>query len=676
MKAKTREFLAEAEDILGVMDRDIMHLSRGLSSGQTDPAVLKRLFRSIHTLKGLSSIFEYCDITRLCHAFEDKLDMLRLGRADLDERSLEAITGAQALLTNMVSAGTCECSADEVSTAIEELEESFVPKDPCECLPLDEKIFSSLTEYENYRLRDNMRAGNKVFRVCASFDAASFDSSHGALTERLEKVSEIIATLPSAAGESGCIAFEMLIATGCGSEDILARLGDFKRISVSEIERGSLKIKGARLPLARAAKKKKMRPAGAETMRRNTGTIRVDVEKIESLMGSLDELYGLKARLARITDEMVEEGPAVRHAEELSKLRARCDEVFDRMRGCVLAVKMVRVGRLFRRFEPYIERLASECGKRIGITTYGSDTEVDMTVIEELADPIMHIIRNVIDHGIETPSERLAAGKDAAGVITMSAYQKGGKVVIEIKDDGRGIDPDKVCRNAVKKGFIEESEAEGLGRREKLDLIFLPGFTTSDDISPVSGRGVGLDVVKENIALLNGLVEVETVRGKGTRFVLTIPVMQTMIGALICEDGGNSFAVPGSCVSEILMIKKEDAVRDGFITMGKDCVRAVSPSELFNHDDGEGNGGHVYGILTSVGPSKLCLLVGKVGKEYNMILRPLPFEDKISGILGLAESPEGEAALVLDIPGLMEILSIAGEEPSGEGRKEVPFGVS
>jgi len=328
VRGKTREFLAEAEDILGVVDRDIMHLSRGLSSGQTDPAVLKRLFRSIHTLKGLSSIFEYCDITRLCHAFEDKLDMLRLGRVDLDERSLEAITSAQALLTHMVNAGTRDCSADEVNAVIEELEESCVSKAPCECTPLDEKIFSSLTEYENYRLRDNMRAGKKVFRVCASFDAASFDRRHEALTENLEKVSEIIATLPSSAKESGCIAFEMLIATDRGGNEIGGRLGDFKDLTVSEIERGSLKIKGARLPLARAAKKNKMRPAGAETMRRNTGTIRVDVEKIESLMGSLDELFGLKARLSRITDEMIDEGPTERHAQDLNKLRARCDEVF------------------------------------------------------------------------------------------------------------------------------------------------------------------------------------------------------------------------------------------------------------------------------------------------------------------------------------------------------------
>ncbi len=679
VRGRTREFLAEAEDILGVVDRDIMHLSRGLSTGQVDPGVIKRLFRSIHTLKGLSSIFEYPDITRLCHAFEDKLDMLRLGRTELDERSLETITNAQALLAAIVGSGRGDGASLDVSALIEELDETFVPKEPPEeCSPFDEEVFSSLTEYENCRLRENLRAGNKVFKICTSFEIASFDKDLSALTSALEDLAEVIATLPSAGKKSGRISFEMLIATRRGREEVLQGLGDFKGLSVSNVASNSLMGKIDSRPLTMAVKnKKKRRSPAPETMRRNTGTIRVDVEKIESLMGSLDELYGLKARLARITDEIIEDGASKRHAEELQNLRSRCDEVFDRMRGCVLAVKMVRIGRLFRRFEPYIERLASECGKRIGITTYGSDTEVDMSIIEELADPLMHIIRNVIDHGIETPSERSSLGKDRVGIITLSAYQKGTKVVIEVKDDGRGIDIERVCARAVKDGYIDENEASSLAPREKLDLIFLPGLSTAEDVSSVSGRGVGLDVVRENLTLLNGVVDVETVPGKGTRFILTIPVMQTMIGALICEDGDNSFAIPGSCITEIRSLGSGDSLKDGFITIGKECLRAVRPAQLFNHESPSRNGARpAYAVVTSLGPARLCLLVEKVGKEYNMILRPLPFEDKVRGILGLAESPDGEAALVLDIPGVMEMLSIAGEGPQERGEKPAQCHIS
>jgi len=664
VKGKKREFLAEAADILGVMDRDIMHLSRGLGTGRGDPSVLNRLFRSVHTLKGLSNIFEFNEITGLCHAFEDRLDALRLGRAEFDNESLDTITAAQALLTEMVNSGKRSGFKDEATVLVEALEHYCKKKeDPCADPSIDDKLFSSLTEYENFRLRENLRAGSRVFLVCASFDAASFDRQHGALAEALGKVSEVIATLPADVTDHGGIAFEMLIATARGRDDIRSCLVDFKGAMVRELRCGAIRgVRGGGLHGALASRRPGAR--GVESMRRNTGTIRVDVEKIENLMRCLDEFYGLKARLRRVATAMVEKGVLMENREGLRDLRDRCDDLFERMRDCVLAVKMVRIGRLFRRFEPYIERLASECGKEIGITTYGSDTEIDMSVIEELADPIMHIIRNVIDHGIESPSERLAAKKPVAGVITMSAYQKGGKVVIEVKDDGRGIDPEKVCKRAVSRGFIGSEEAGNLGRREKLDLIFLPGLSTAGEKNSVSGRGVGLDVVRENITILNGMVEVDTAKGKGTRFILTIPVSQTMIGALICEDGGNSFAIPGACVSEIMLIRDNDSLKDGFITLDGECVRAIRPSEIFNPAGSDADCSK-YAVLTSVGPARLCLMVERVSSEYNMILRPLPFEERVSGVLGLAEAPDSEAALVLDIPGVMEVLSIAGEDTGG-----------
>ncbi len=666
MKGKAKDFLIEAEEILGSIDRDVMHLSRCVNKGSSDPTLLNSLFRSVHTLKGLSGVFEFSDIARLCHALEDTLELLRLGRVKFDSDSIEAITLAEGLLSKMVCSGRASGFGKEVASVIEVLGKYVDARDRSEDMHLGEKFFASLTEYENFRLRDNMRAGRKIFVVCASFETKSFDRLHHALTEELGKVAEIITTLPSAGKDPGKIRFEMLIATTLGRKETEDLIQGFKGISLREIKYESMGTAGGRL--SRAVVQRKTAAKRVETMRRNTGTIRVDVVKIENLMGCLDELYGLKTRLRRLTTDMAEGHYVARSADEFRDLGKRCDEVFDRIRDGVLAVKMVRVGRLFRRFEPYIERLANECGKEIGITTYGGDTEIDMSVIEELADPLMHIIRNVIDHGIEAPSERVACGKSSAGVVTMSAYQKGGKVVLEVKDDGRGMDPEEICRKALSAGFIERDEADALGRHEKLDLIFLPGFSTTDEVGHVSGRGVGLDVVRENIALINGLVEVETVSGKGTRFILTIPVTQTMIGALLCEAGGNSFAIPGSCVSEIIALGDDVSLSDGFITIDNTSIRAVRPSELFNPARAEPDHGSSYAVLASVGQGKICIVVDRVLKEFNMVLRPLPFEDRISGVLGLAEGPDNEAALVLDIPGIMEVLSIQGKDPWDTGQ--------
>ncbi len=660
MKSQTKEFLAEAEEILGAMDGDIMRLARGVSSDVVDHTVLNRIFRSVHTLKGLSSIFEFNDITELSHALEDKLDMLRLGRIVLDDNCLTAITMARGLLSRIVSERADTGFSDEVRALVSTLKKNSERKVSSAETFLEEDILSSLTEYESFRLRDNIKAGKRLFMVCASFDTSSFDKGHSAFTGAFSNVAEIIATLPASGNCSGELACETLIATSEPPEEIERRLCGFSGVTLRELGgRPADDPAEAGSGISTAARS----ASQVQSMRRNARTIRVDVDKIESLMSSVDELSGLKEAFRRLMDGMGKEMANARFYGEMEPFVVRLEDSFERMRDCVLAVKMVRVGRLFKRFEPYIERLAHERGKEVYITTYGDDTELDMTIIEEIADPLMHIIRNVMDHAIESPSKRAACGKSRAGAITLSAYYEGDKVVIEVKDDGSGIDPDLVCARAVSKGFIDGAEASALQRREKLNLIFMPGFTTSDEISLTSGRGVGLDVVKENIALLNGIVEIETVCGKGTRFILTIPVTQVMKGLLMCEEGGNTFALSGARVLEIVELRDGASISDGFLTIDNIKTWAIRPSDFF-HSKTTCAKGTCYAIVTSVGSARLCFVVDRVLRESNMIIRPLPFEHKISGILGLSEAVDNEAVLVLDIAGILELLSSDDKDPS------------
>jgi len=653
VKSQVKEFLAEAEDLLGAMERDIMALARSVNSGCTDHSAINKLFRSVHTLKGLSSIFEFTDLTRLSHALEDKFDMLRLGRINLDDKCLAAITNAHALLYRIVGNRAYTGFSDEVNALISALKDNGDMKGPQGEMTLEEDVLSSLTEYERVRLSENIKEGKRILMVNASFELSVFDKEYSVFTGALNKAGEVIATLPSRGKDGPNLFFDTLIATSDTIGEIERRLCCKGGVRIRELEsHGGMKAADERVKTA---------PVDGsvpcvESMRRNARTIRVDVEKIEHLMGCLDDIRALREPFERLKKDIGEANAGTLCSFELKQFDADLNAAFTRMRECVIAIKMVRVGRLFKRFEPYIERVAHARGQEICITTYGEDTELDMTIIEEIADPLMHIIRNIIEHAIEPPAKRAACGKSREGTITLSAYYEGEKIVVEVKDDGIGIDPEVICARAVAKGFIGKAEASELNMREKLNLIFMPGFSTKDKISHASGRGVGLDVVKENVSMLNGIVELETVCGKGTRFILTIPVAPVMKGLLMCEEGGKSFALAGSLVEEVMELKDGAALSDGFLMINNVKTRAIRPSELFQDNSAPAREG-AYAIVASIGSARLCLVVDKVLRELNMIIRPLPFEHRISGILGLSEAVDNEAVLVLDVAGILDFLS-------------------
>ncbi len=655
LKRQRNEFLAEAEDILAAMDEDIMRLAKGVRAGNIEPAVLNKIFRSAHTLKGLSSIFEFSDITEVSHALEDKLDMLRLGRIVLNEECLESIIRAQGLLIRIVNAKGCGAGfGSEVSAVIFTLSRGVETKSSTPGGPCEDEIFASLTEYESYRLSESIKAGKRLFVVDVGFELSTFDSGYSAFTAAISKVADIIATLPSVKKENRDLSFEMLVATSEGHLELESSLGEFEGVTSRELGDG---VKGEPVPyVSLGASSGEDISAQVVSMRRNAATMRVDVEKIDNLMNYVMELRDLKEDFSRLCESMGEAQIPVDCNCRLKDIEDSLETTLVGLKEGVLAVKMVPIGRLFKRFEPYIKRLAYECGKGIDIVTYGGETELNRSIIEELADPLMHIIRNVIDHAIEPPRERETSGKSCSGAVSLSAYHEGGHVAIEVKDDGSGIDPEAICMRAVSKGLVDKGAARSMNRSEKLNLIFLPGFTTSDEISATSGRGVGLDVVRENIALLNGLVEIETVQGKGTRFILTIPVTQSMIGALICEEGGNTMAIPGSRVIEIMQLSDEVSIEDGFICIDNLRMRAIRPSTLF-HPATSSKAGYRYAIVTRAGRERLCLVVDRVMTEFNIIIRPLPLGHKISGVMGLTEADNNDAVLVLDVAGILESLS-------------------
>lgn len=654
---RLKEFLAEAEDILNSMGKDLLKLGKGVKAGIIDPAVLNSIFRSAHTLKGMSGIFDFTDMSAMSHSVEDTLDLLRLGRIALTDETLDAVMSAHELLVRIVASKGTANFTDEITELQGRLGKSHRVKKAKPREQIDKEILSALTEYEEHRFRESLREGKNIFIVNVRFPITSFDKGYVFLIEKLKTASEVIATLPSNKTSHEMLFFDILIGTKNDKDFILNHIG-----KTADAEIRVIAEPGAR---AQTHDHLKAEPSlevitgnglkhGKETLRRVSNTVRVNIGKLDHIMNIISELGLLKTTIASLSTEMRNDREFSVWGIELSRSEKFLDRKLTELRESVLDVRMVPIGQLFGRFDTFINKLSRESGKEIRMVTYGDETELDKLIVEELADPLMHIIRNVIDHAIEAPAVREALGKSRGGTITLSAYQKGNHVVIEVKDDGSGMDTDFIREKVVEKGLVTREYAAGLTRQEVLDLIFMPGFSTRDTVSETSGRGVGMDVVKENITRLSGIIDIETVKGKGTRFMLTIPITLAIIQALIVEDSGARYAVPLNSVLEIIDLRSpEECVGDQeFIRVNDRDIPSVRLSRYFNKKSVTGD--VCYGIVAGLAEHRLCIIVDSLVEELDVIIKPLSRILKVPGIAGATDMGEKGTILVLDITGILE----------------------
>lgn len=513
-----REFLAEAEDMLNVMGNGLISLGRCLKGGAVDHAVLNAVFRSAHTLKGMCVLFDFKEMASLSHAMEDTLDMLRMGKAAFTDEVFDAIMCAHELMVKIVAAKGDGSFVREIGGLKLRLCACCRPVESAETDAIDRGLKSVLTEYETHRLAENLRAGKSVWSINVGFPAPGFEKGYMSLAGVLKTEAEVIATLPSEKTRPEMICFDVLAGTLRDGDFMSNLLKDFSPVAVSLVAGPSMLKPLSGIEAAGPPKS----PATGYTLRRLGSMVRVNIEKLDRVLGIISEIDALRVEVSGVAAKY--KGPRTTACcAELLRIDREIEKKLSELRGAVLDVRMVPIGTLFNRFGTVLNRLSREMGKEVSMETRGDETELDKVIIEELADPLMHIIRNMVDHGIEPPRARVALGKPVCGTVTLSAYQKGGHVVVEVKDDGAGIGVESIKARAVEKGILTAKEAAGLTRKEALDLIFLPGFSTKETVTETSGRGVGMDVVRENVSRLCGSIDIETVEGKGTRFILTIP---------------------------------------------------------------------------------------------------------------------------------------------------------
>lgn len=665
-----KESVAEAEDLLNSMGAGLLKLSRGKEDKDLSPDILNGVFRAAHTLKGMAGIMGFKELARLSHLTEDVLDLLRLGQISLSTEVLSALMGAHGLLSKMLSSKRGAGFAIELEEMAKKLSESASRRETKPVQAIGKELLSLLTDYEAHRFSENAASGKNIFILTFAFPISDFEKDYSAVIATLKKNSEVISTLPSRGAESESLYFDIIIGTredalfvtglfktGGGRGFVECRTSWNKGAPVKNIPPPVLRESSVRHPLP-TADAADIHETQQMTMRRVSSTVRVNITRLDAIMNIVSELGILKGDIHALGAALRNEKTLSFYGLELSKAERILERKLGELRDSVLDVRMVKIGSLFSRYEPFVENLARESGKQMRMITSGDETEIDKLIIEELADPLMHIIRNAVDHAIEPPEVRAALGKDAQGALALSAYQKGNHVVVEVKDDGAGIDEDAVRERAVRAGGLTRDYVMGLSRREAIELIFMPGFSTRDAVSETSGRGVGMDVVKENISRLGGVIDIETVKGKGTRIMLTIPITLAIIQALIVEDAGVRYAVPLNPVVEIIEFDGKSLDRTPSLEMFAAEHRGIPHIRLRDFFRraavNSASPAVCYGIVAGLAEHRICVIVERLIEEQEIVIKPIPRIVRSPGVAGATDMGDKGTLLVLDMAGLLE----------------------
>lgn len=687
------EFVAEANEVLETLAHDVAVLD-AQRGREADPDLLNAIFRAAHSLKGLSAMFGQERISGLAHHLEDVLDALRLGKVPNSDTLIDSLLEGVDVLTLMLREASGDPASEDTGRRANALAETFArlasggqsgAADVLDEVGIDPAIRSVFTEYEEHRLRENVKKGVALWKVRAVFGLDDFDQRLASLNGLLKPLGEVISTLPSSQpGDEASIAFDLIFGSSRPRDEIERTVASLATVApltqkamkpaapVREPEFTPAPRKPAPLfiqevsspellPYQQSSSPSGVMQGAEPSLRSLAQTVRVDISRLDSLMNTIGELLTVRANIHRLAEVAKQSGgtplPKL-WAQELQKESRALERKLDELQNGVLDVRMVPLVQVFDKLARLMRRLVRQSGKDVHFEVSGGDVELDKLIVEELSDPLMHLLRNALDHGIEIPERRIEQGKDARGVIKLKAQQLGNQVQIEVGDDGSGMDETRIRQVAIERGLVTHEATEELERRDLLNLVFLPGFSTRSDVSELSGRGVGLDVVKTNLSRLSGLIDIESKRGEGTRFVLTLPLTLAIIRALVVAVGDRTFAVPLNSVTEIVSVKPSQLrtiERREVIDVRGQTLPFVRLSRIFNLR--ESTADRYFVVIIGLAQERFGLAVDALLGQEDIVTKPLGGRLKgVPGIAGATELGDRRAVLVLDVGALVEEL--------------------
>ena len=582
---------------------------------------------------------------------------------------------------------------------------------------LDPSLMGVLTEYEEHRLRANLQQGLGLYRIRVRFPLATIDGALDELKAKARPHGEIITYLPTGSGaDVDTIDLEILMASRA-SLDLLRTAIAGPDVAIEGVrQRSALSVypsppsngngeqptelaKDASLPApapptpvrgtgtsdaresvsapqgraqvsllpvappgtASVAEKGVLRTGHGLSLRSVSQTVRVDIRKLDRLMTIVGELAIVRTALAKLTDKARRplSGGGREISTELGRINRSLERHLAQMQSGILEVRMVPLGQAFDKLARVVRQISRELAKEVNLVVAGAETEIDKLIVEELSDPLMHMIRNAIDHGIEARDERMRVGKPPIGTIALNAFQKGNQVVIEVEDDGRGIDHPALLAVAIRRGTVTPEQAVELSAREVLALVFLPGFTTKELATDLSGRGVGLDVVKTNIAKLGGVVDIASEVGIGTKMTITLPITLAIIHVLLVGIGDRLFAVPLASVEEAIVFNEGQVHRvesREVLTVRGASLPICRLDRLFAIEaDTARERTRGFVVIAQVANRRLGFVVDELVGQQDIVIKALGKSlDGVRGFAGATELGDQRIALVLDVAALIE----------------------
>ncbi len=643
-----KEFIAEAEELSESIEKKLFELSDLASEGKDSPDLINAIFRDFHSLKGLSGMFGYSNLSRLAHELESFLDKIRLGRIDLSEKVIDIILKGKELIISIIKKIMLEENDNyNVDEFLENISSIFTGETEKETK--FESVLNSLknvlTEYEEHRLYENIKKGKNIYSIQFVFLIDEFDEKLSEITNLLKGYGEVISTLPKPSETPGNIIFSILFASE-QSEDQLPIKNKF----IYEIE------KIGNYSISKEPKEKEIISDTVQDVKSISNTIRVDISKLDYLMNIVGEIVTQKSELVRLIENV---RGLLQKSEvnlNISKAMTSLEKKINELQEAVMSVRMVPLNQLFEKLERNLKKISHEIGKEVKVTIKGGDTELDKFIVEELGDSLMHIIRNSIDHGIEPKEERKALGKPEYGQIDIMAYQKGNNVFIEIRDDGRGIDLDKVRQKLISMGKINKDS--DISDDYLVQSLFMPGFSTKDAASELSGRGVGLDVVKSNLSRLRGTVDIKTRKNMGTSFILTLPLTLIIVQAIVIKTSSKVFSVPISFVEEVIEIGNQDIIKisgEDAINLRNTAIPVIYLEEVFGFSR---KPEHVrFLVIIRAGERKVGIVTEEIVGQGDIVIKNMGKYVRVKGIAGATQIGYGKTILVLDPPGILEEVS-------------------
>jgi two-component system chemotaxis sensor kinase CheA len=648
------EFIAEAEELTENIEKKLLELRDIINSGGESPDLINSLFRDFHSLKGISGMFGFSNLSKLAHQLENFLDKIRLGKVNLDDDVIEVLINGKDIMREMI-AKIMDSNSDEynIESFLENISIIFARQEQVSASEkvqgIVEEILQVLTEYEEHRLRENIKKGKNIYSLSFRFTLEEFDEKLYEVTNILKTKGEVISNLPKPSDEPGKIVFTVVYATDLKEKDIPI-------VGMYEYEIKPLTGQQNALNIGYDKKEQVIQESQKTQLKSISNTVRVDISKLDSVMNIVGELVTQKTELIRLMENVKKRLDNEELVMGLSKITNAMEKKINELQESVMSIRMVPLSQLFDKLERNLKKISHDLGKEIKVVTHGGDTELDKYIMEELADPLMHIIRNAIDHGIESAEERTALGKPPYGQVTFNAYQKGSYVFIEISDDGRGIDINKIRKKLIETGRL--SSEQEVSEEYLLQAIFSPGFSTKDKATELSGRGVGLDVVKNNLAKLRGLVDVKTEVGKGTTFILTLPLTLIIVRAIILKTSGKVFALPINAVDEVVEIDKSNIMKISDENVYN--LRNIPlPIFYLEHIFEFGNQPEElkYMIVVKVGEKKAGMIVSEILGHGDIVIKSLGKYIKVNGIAGATQIGRGKTVLVLDPSGLISSIA-------------------